>query len=96
MLEDGRFYWWFVNSLIIAMITTISNVLVRQPRGLYALCKFRFPGRYIIFIAILSTLMIPTEMLVIPWYLMSHAVRLARHLLGHHVPRPDDRLRHLS
>ena len=37
----------------------------------YTLCKFRFPGRYIVFIAILSTLMIPTEMLVIPWYLMS-------------------------
>ncbi len=27
VLEDGRFYWWFVNSLIIATITTISNML---------------------------------------------------------------------
>ena len=30
-----------------------------------------FAGRKLIFLAILSTLMIPTEMLVIPWYLMS-------------------------
>ena len=30
-----------------------------------------FRGRYFIFLAILSTLMIPTEMLVIPWYLMA-------------------------
>jgi len=70
VLEDGRFYHWFVNSLIIATLTTVSNLLFDSLVG-YTLCKFRFPGRYIIFIAILSTLMIPTEMLVIPWYLMS-------------------------
>ena len=72
VLEDGRFYRWFVNSFIIATITTLSNVFFDSLVG-YALCKFRFPGRYIVFIAILSTLMIPTEMLVVPWYLMSNA-----------------------
>jgi multiple sugar transport system permease protein len=72
VLEDGRFYWWFVNSLIIAIITTVCNVIFDSMVG-YTLCKFRFPGRYIVFIAILSTLMIPTEMLVIPWYLMSQS-----------------------
>lgn len=70
VLEDGRFYRWLSNSLFIAVITTISNVLFDSLVG-YALCKFRFPGRGVVFIAILSTLMIPTEMLVIPWYLMS-------------------------
>jgi multiple sugar transport system permease protein len=72
VLEDGRFYLWFWNSLIIATITTVSNVLFDSLVG-YTLCKFRFPGRQIVFIAILSTLMIPTEMLVIPWYLMSQS-----------------------
>ncbi|SFL14420.1 carbohydrate ABC transporter membrane protein 2, CUT1 family (TC 3.A.1.1.-) [Pseudovibrio ascidiaceicola] len=70
VLEDGRFFGWFTNSLFIATITTICNVLFDSLVG-YVLCKYTFPGRYIIFIAILSTLMIPTEMLVIPWYLMS-------------------------
>lgn len=70
VLEDGRFYHWFWNSLIIAVLTTVSAVFFDALVG-YALCKFKFPGRYIVFIAILSTLMIPTEMLVIPWYLMS-------------------------
>jgi multiple sugar transport system permease protein len=72
VLEDGRFFGWFTNSLLIATITTICNVLFDSLVG-YVLCKYTFPGRYIIFIAILSTLMIPTEMLVIPWYLMSSA-----------------------
>lgn len=70
VLEDSRFPIWFWNSLVIATITTISNVFWDALVG-YTLCKFRFRGRYIVFIAILSTLMIPTEMLVIPWYLMS-------------------------
>lgn len=72
VLEDGRFYGWFLNSLIIATVTTACNLLFDSLVG-YTLCKFRFPGRQIVFIAILSTLMIPTEMLVIPWYLMSQS-----------------------
>lgn len=72
VLEDGRFYLWFVNSMIVATITTVSNLLFDSLVG-YTLCKFRFPGRQLVFIAILSTLMIPTEMLVIPWYLMSQS-----------------------
>lgn len=70
VLEDGRFYRWFINSFIIATLTTLSNVFFDSLVG-YTLCKFSFAGRKLVFIAILSTLMIPTEMLVIPWYLMS-------------------------
>lgn len=70
VLEDGRFFKWFINSLVIATIVTVSSVFFDSLVG-YTLCKYRFKGRYIVFIAILSTLMIPTEMLVIPWYIMS-------------------------
>ena len=70
VLEDGRFYQWFWNSLIVATATTISAVFFDSMVG-YALCKFSFRGRTFVFIAILSTLMIPTEMLVIPWYIMA-------------------------
>lgn len=70
VLEDGRFFKWFINSLIIATIVTLSNVFFDSLVG-YTLCKYRFRGRIIVFVAILSTLMIPTEMLVIPWYIMS-------------------------
>ncbi len=37
----------------------------------YTLAKFEFRGRNLVFIAILTTLMIPTEMLVVPWYVMA-------------------------
>ena len=70
ILSDGRFTRWFINSTIVAAIVTLSNVFFDSLVG-YTLAKFRFRGRYIVFIAILSTLMIPTEMLVLPWYLMA-------------------------
>ena len=61
---------WFLNSLVIAVLTTLS-VLVFDSLVGYTLAKFRFRGRRLVFLAILSTLMIPTEMLVLPWYVMS-------------------------
>ena len=70
VLSDGRFLRWFVNSIGIATLVTISNVFFDSLVG-YTLAKYRFRGRYLVFVAILSTLMIPTEMLVIPWYLMA-------------------------
>jgi multiple sugar transport system permease protein len=69
-LADGRFMRWMLNSAIIAFTVTLSNIFFDSLVG-YTLAKFQFRGRYFIFLAILSTLMIPTEMLVIPWYLMS-------------------------
>lgn len=70
ILADGRFMRWFFNSMFVAVVVTLSNVFFDSLVG-YTLAKFEFRGRYFIFLAILSTLMIPTEMLVIPWYLMS-------------------------
>lgn len=70
VLSDGRFLRWFWNSLAIATIVTLSNVFFDSLVG-YTLAKFQFRGRYLVFLAILSTLMIPTEMLVIPRYVMA-------------------------
>ena len=70
ILSDGRFGHWFLNSVIIATIVTLSCMFF-DSLAAYTLAKFKFPGRQLVFVAILSTLMIPTEMLVIPWYLMA-------------------------
>ena len=61
---------WFLNSSVIATGTTLSVLFFDSLVG-YTLAKFRFRGRFLVFVAILSTLMIPTEMLVLPWYVLS-------------------------
>ena len=70
ILGESKFIIWTVNSLIIAVLSTFSVLFFDGLVG-YTLAKFSFRGREIVFIAILSTLMIPTEMLIIPWYMMS-------------------------
>ena len=67
---ESQFSRWMLNSLWVATFSTASVVFFDSLVG-YTLAKFTFRGRAIVFIAILSTLMIPTEMLIIPWYMMS-------------------------
>ncbi len=70
VLGKTNFVRWFLNSLFIGVVTTASVLCFDTLTG-YTLCKMNFPGKNLIFIIILATLMVPTEMLVIPWYLMS-------------------------
>ena len=61
---------WFLNSLVTSALVTVSVLFFDSLIG-YTLAKFTFRGRSFVFIAILTTLMIPTEMLVVPWYIMA-------------------------
>ncbi len=70
LFSSSNFPWWFMNSLIVGLVVTGSVLFFDSLVG-YTLCKYQFRGKKIIFLLILSTMMIPTEMLVIPWYIMS-------------------------
>lgn len=70
VFNNTSYIRWFANSLLVAAITTASVAFFDSLAG-YVLAKFQFPGSFLIFVLILSTLMVPTEMLVIPWYMMS-------------------------
>ncbi|HOX33364.1 MAG TPA: carbohydrate ABC transporter permease [Spirochaetales bacterium] len=72
--RSSRFPQWFLNSAIMAVCTTLSVLFFDSLVG-YTLSKFRFPGKKLIFLLIISTLMIPTEMLVIPWYAMARSLK---------------------
>ncbi len=70
VLSTSNFGRWYVNSIIIAIISTTSVAFFDTLVG-YTLNKFEFPGKTIIFLGMLATLMVPTEMLIIPWFTMS-------------------------
>ena len=72
--KGSLFPQWFLNSAIVAACTTASVLFFDSLLG-YTLSKFRFPGKKVIFLLVVSTLMIPTEMLVIPWYSMIRALK---------------------
>lgn len=70
VFQSTNFLLWFKNSLVVAGVTAISVLFFDTLVG-YTFAKLEFKGKNFLFFLILSTLMIPTEMLVIPWYLMS-------------------------
>lgn len=72
--RNSKFPQWFLNSAIVAVCTTVSVLFFDSLVG-YTLSSFRFPGKKFIFLLIISTLMIPTEMLVIPWYAMARSLK---------------------
>lgn len=78
----GRF---FLNSVIAATIV-VGAVLLTSSMAGYALAKFRFRGRNIIFVMILATLMVPFEVRVVPLYVMVAGWRLSDTYLGLTLP----------
>ncbi|MAU12991.1 MAG: sugar ABC transporter permease [Anaerolineaceae bacterium] len=70
VLTETELPRWYLNSIIVALISTISVAFFDSLAG-YVFAKYRFPGKRIIFVVFLSSLMVPTEMLIIPWFIMS-------------------------
>lgn len=60
---------WFMNSLIITGSQVVLTIVV-SALAAYAFARIRFPGRQILFILVLTTLMIPGQVTLIPTYLI--------------------------
>lgn len=60
---------YFVNSLIVAVVQTFAPLLLCSMAG-YSLAKFSYPGRTVIFVFILSTIMIPIQVTLVPLFLI--------------------------
>jgi multiple sugar transport system permease protein len=60
---------FFRNSLFLAVTIAIIEVIFCSLGG-YAFARLRFPGREILFLLVLATLMIPDQLRLVPVYLM--------------------------
>jgi multiple sugar transport system permease protein len=67
----------FTNSVILAGVVTISNLVLGSLGG-YAFARLRFPGREILFLVVLATLMIPDQLRLVPLYVMYTELGLTR------------------
>jgi multiple sugar transport system permease protein len=67
----------FLNSAIVATAVTISNVLLGAMAG-YAFARLRFPGRDVLFLLVLGTLMIPDQLRMVPVYQLLRELGLLR------------------
>ena len=68
-LKAGPFGRWFLNSLIVAVVTVLANLVLCSLAG-YAFARFRFLGRTALFVVIMATLMVPFQVTMIPQFII--------------------------
>jgi multiple sugar transport system permease protein len=67
----------FFNSFIVAIAVTLTNVVLGSFAG-YAFARLRFPGRNVLFLIVLATLMIPDQLRMLPIYIITNAIGLGK------------------
>lgn len=85
-LNHMPFLSWAWNSLVIAVVAVVITVSINLLCG-YAFAKFRFAGRDILFIAVLSALMIPIQVIIVPLFLVVSDLGLLNSYWGVILPR---------
>ena len=68
-LSKFNFALYMRNSAFLAAVITASNVFLAGLGG-YAFARLRFPGRELLFLLVLSTLMIPDQLRLVPVFVM--------------------------
>ncbi|HEY6540146.1 MAG TPA: carbohydrate ABC transporter permease [Ktedonobacteraceae bacterium] len=71
--EDGVFPRWLLNTLLYAGVGAVVGTWFSSMAG-YALAKYVFRGRNLLFSLVLGSLLVPVTALVLPLYLMFSAV----------------------
>lgn len=66
---------YFFNSLVVALITTIGQVIIASMAG-YAFARLKFFGRDVLFLIILITMLIPPQVNIIPLFFLMRELHL--------------------
>jgi multiple sugar transport system permease protein len=69
LFERLDFPTYFANSVVVAGLTTLGNLLFCAAAG-YALAKITFPGRRVLFGLVLGTIMVPGIVTLVPLFVL--------------------------
>ena len=84
-LQEPLFFRWLLNSVIIAVSITVSNLLFNSMAG-YALARLSFAGKGFWFLLILAVLAVPIQVTLIPTFLILKALGWLNSYQGMIVP----------
>jgi multiple sugar transport system permease protein len=76
---------YFANSAIVAVATAVGNMVFCSMLG-YALAKLQFPGKRLVFVLVLGTLMVPGVVTFIPLFVLTTNLGLTNSLPGMFLP----------
>lgn len=80
-LQRLRFDRYLSNSVLVTITATLLTLLLNSMCA-FALSKYRFRGRNAIFVLVLSTLMVPVSVILIPSFLVITSLGLTNSLWG--------------
>lgn len=86
ILSEGTFWRQALNSLVVALGTTIGVVLFGTMAA-YPLARYRFAGRELVYLIFVTGLMFPLTVAVLPLYLMLKQLGLTGSLWGLIIPQ---------
>ncbi|MEK8126442.1 carbohydrate ABC transporter permease [Paenibacillus filicis] len=81
VLQSIPFHLFYWNSVYIAALVTLGTIFFASLAG-YAFARIPFWGRGVVFLLLLSTMMIPNEVIAIPMFLFMREIGL----INTHVP----------
>ncbi len=85
LFADTQILHWLLNSTIVSVIAIGAHMVLCSLAG-YGFARLRFRGRDFGFLAIVATIMIPTQLLMIPTYIMFSRLGLIDSLAAAFVP----------
>ena len=78
---SNNFQQYFVNSVLVTVSSTAITVVLSAMLA-YAFARYEFPGKNLLFYAILATLMVPSMVLIIPQFVLAKNLHLLNSLWG--------------
>lgn len=84
-IQEVHFWAGLLNSLIVCVAITVS-VLITSTLAGFAFAKLKFKGRNFLLLAVLATMMVPTQLGIIPLYGMFQDLGLFDNLLAVIIP----------
>ncbi|MFE6736566.1 carbohydrate ABC transporter permease [Microbacterium sp. NPDC057650] len=85
LLDEVPFAQWFATSLVLAVVTSAIATFLCALVG-YGLAKYRFRGQGLIFGLVLSALMIPFAVILIPLFVEVSNLGLANQYVAYMIP----------
>jgi len=85
LFRDTAILRWLLNSTIVSVVAIVCQLVLCSMAG-YGFARLRFRGRDFGFFSVVATIMIPTQLLMIPTYIMFSRLGLIDTLAAAFVP----------
>jgi multiple sugar transport system permease protein len=68
-------WWWVANSVTVSLLTVVLVLFISSLSG-YGFGKKKFPGSRVLFFVLLATMFLPTQVMLIPLFLLVRSLHL--------------------